>query len=483
MRTKRTIETEEGRSMRKTGRSRLVMGSVAAVLAAAVVAGTQRAEAAFPGGRGKIAFDRSFRIWLKNPSLASPETKLREDGASDGQAAFSPEGSRVAFIRQAEIYVTNADGTGTPRRVTNNSVADFTPVWSHEGTRIAFARGGQIWSMNADGTNQKPLTSDAANPSFTPAWSVPLPGAPDGKIAYVYKGHIWTMLPNGSGKAPLSYTCPTENGGVCDNAVGNPTFSPDGARIAAEYFGDIFMVSSSGGTSTLLLPPELNGEGNPAWSPDGMRIAFQQSFGTPSHIYMANADGSSTQPVKLTSSDVGEANPDWQPIPICTQTVNANNDPFVGTSGKDVLCGDSRNNTIDGGGGPDIILAKGGNDTVTGSGGNDTLDGGPGIDTVSYFGTSAVKANLTTGFATGPGADVLLGIENVTGSSGNDQLTGSDGNNTLIGGGGVDKLFGLNGNDTLNSMDGVSGNDTVDGGPGTDSCITDATEASVTGCP
>jgi hypothetical protein len=472
--------------MSKSGYSRLVVGLAAALLAAVVVAGTQRAEAAFPGNKGKIAFDRSFRIWLKNPSLASPETKLREDGVSDGQAAFTPDGSRVAFVRRVpgpEIFVTNADGTGTPRRLTTNSEVDEYPVWSHDGTRIAFERGAQIWSMNADGTNQKPLTSDPVNPSFTPAWSVPLPGAPDGKIAFVYKGYIWTMFPNGSGKAQLSYTCPTANGGVCDNAVGNPTFSPDGARIAAEYFGDIFMVSSSGGTSTLLLPPQLGGQGNPAWSPDGTRIAFQQSSGTPSHIYMANADGSSTQPVKLTNSDVGEVNPDWQPIPLCTQTVNANNDPLVGTSGKDVLCGDSRNNTIDGGGGPDIILAKGGTDTLTGSGGNDTLDGGPGIDTVSYVGASTVKANLTTGFATGPGSDVLLGIENVIGSSANDQLTGSESNNTLIGGGGADKLFGLNGNDTLNSMDGVSGNDTLDGGAGTDSCIMDPSEASIAGCP
>jgi len=469
--------------MTKIGHSRVIMGVATAVLAAVVLVGTQRAEAAFPGGRGKIAFDRSFRIWLKNPSLASSETKLREDGVSDGDAAFSPEGSRVAFVRLAEIYVTNADGTGMPRRVTNNAVAEITPVWSHDGTRIAFGRGGQIWSMNADGTNQKPLTSDPANPSSMPAWSVPLPGAPDGKIAFVYKGHIWTMLPNGTGKAPLSYTCPTENGGICDNAVGNPTFSPDGARIAAEYFGDIFMVSSSGGTSTLLLPPELNGQGNPAWSPDGARIAFQQSFGTPSHIYMANADGSSTQAVKLTNSDVGEINPDWQPIPVCTQTVNGNNDPLIGTAGKDVLCGDSRNNTIDGGGGPDIILAKGGIDTLTGSLGNDTLDGGPGIDTVSYVGAGAVKANLATGFATGPGADVLLGIENVTGSSGNDQLTGSPDANLLIGGSGNDVLLGLDGADTLNSMDGVNGNDTVNGGPGTDNCITDATEASIIGCP
>ena len=465
---------------------RLFVAVVGAVLAVVMLAGTKRAEAAFPGNNGKIAFDRSFRIWVKGPTLGAVETKLRDDAVSDGQAAFSHDGSRVAFVRRipgAEIFVTNADGTGTPRRLTNTTANETGPVWSPDGTRLAYERGSQIWTMNADGTSQKPLTSDAVNPSYSPAWSVPLPGASSGKIAYVYKGHIWTMLPDGSGKAELSYTCPFANGGVCDHAVGTPTISPDGSKIAAEYFGDIFTVSSSGGASSLLLPPQLGGESNPVWSPDGTKIAFQQSSGTPSHIYLAKADGSSTQWTQLTNGDVGEVNPDWQPLPLCTKTIDANNDPLVGTSGKDVLCGDSRNNTIDGAGGHDIILGKGGNDALTGSGGNDTLNGGPGTDTVLYSGSTAVKANLSTEFATGVGTDVLLLVENVTGSSASDQLTGSDGNNVLIGAGGPDKLFGLNGNDTLDSVDGVSGNDTVDGGAGTDTCLTDVTESSIAGCP
>ncbi len=313
----------------------LVAVSIAAVL---LVLPAQSAEAAFPGKNGQISFDRSFRIWVTNPSPGSAETKLRDDGLADSQAAYSPDGSRVVFVRNSpgpEIYVTSANGTGTPVRLTNNTVVDREPVWSHDGTRIVFNRGGQVWTMNANGTDQKQLTVklptdspdyDPTAVSFSPSWSVPLSGAPDGKIVFVHQGRLWTMLADGNGKAELSYTCPTENGGFCDRAVGNPTFSPDGSEIAAEYYGDIFMVASGGGTSRVLLPGPDNKypgqELDPAWSPDGSKIAFEHNGnigGSQYGIYVAKADGSSTQAIQLTSK-TGEVNPDWQQDSIPPQT-------------------------------------------------------------------------------------------------------------------------------------------------------------------
>ncbi len=477
--------------------SGVLVAAAAVAVSLVVLVGAKPAEAAFPGTNGKIAYYRAFDSWAKNANLAAQETKLLDDA---GDPAYSPDGSRVAFERANEIYVANANGTGTLRRLTNDCLLDSAPVWSHDGTRIAFVRRSDddprslcdgdynIWTMNADGTNERQMTSEGGFSS--PSWSVPvLPDAPDGKILYKGGGlDMWTMNPDGSGKAKLFYTCPTENG-ICDNASGNPTFSPDGKEIAAEYFGDIFVIPSGGGESRVILGTPKDGypgsEEDPTWSPDGTRIAFEHNDigGSGSDgISWAKADGTSAAPTQLTNN-AGEQDPDWQPMPVCTKRVNANNDPLIGTTGKDILCGDARNNTINGVGGNDIVLAQGGNDRLTGGPGNDTLNGGPGVDTALYSGTTAVNANLTTEFATGVGLDVLLSVENLSGSSAGDRLTGSAVANALVGGGGADSMFGVGGNDTVNSKDGVNGNDALNGGAGTDTKTTDATEKSIVGFP
>jgi len=474
--------------MTKTNQFKVLAVVAATALALCLVAlvAVRPAQAAFPGTNGKIAFQR-YDVWVKNPSLSSPETNLLDNS---WDATFSPDGSRVAFVHESpgpEIFIANANGTGTPRRLTNNSVVDANPAWSHDGTRIAFEQGGQVWTMNADGTNKKALTTtelatdnpdfDPRGPSLSPSWSVPLPGAPDGKIAFWHQGWLWTMLADGSSKDDLDYTCPTESGGICDTAVGDPTFSPDGSQIAAEYYGDIFTVSSSGGQTSLLTPPEGGtpvSERYPAWSPDGKKIAFQgaPTNGSSYQIYLASITNRTAIPTKITEN--GGEKPDWQPIPVCTMKVNAANDALVGTIGKDVLCGDSRNNTINGAGGNDIVLGNGGNDRLTGGPGNDILNGGPGTDTALYSGTTAVRASLTTEFAAGVGSDVLLGIENLSGSSAIDRFTGNAGRNMLSG---------LGGNDVLDARDGTGGNDRVDGGAGaSDTCRRDAGDT-VLNCP
>ena len=72
------------------------------------------------------------------------------------------------------------------------------------------------------------------------------------------------------------------------------------------------------------------------------------------------------------------------------------------------------------------------------------------------------------------GANILINVENVTGTDRDDYLQGSDaneefrggaGNDILFGGGGVDTLHGGDGDDTLN---GGAGDDTLNGGAGAD---------------
>lgn len=156
---------------------------------------------------------------------------------------------------------------------------------------------------------------------------------------------------------------------------------------------------------------------------------------------------------------------------------------LAGSNFDDALTGNASANTLWGGVGRDTLVGGAGDDTLFGGLGNDTLDGGAGLDTASYVGaTSGVTIDLgITGLqaAGAAGADKLVGIENLAGSSFHDVLTGDalanvirglDGNDSLIGGGGNDTLGGGNGDDIL---DGGLGADQMYGGDGNDRYVVD----------
>jgi WD40 repeat protein len=187
--------------------------------AAAVLAFSEKAEAAFPGKNGKIAF-----------------TSLR-DGRTGSE----------------DIYTMNPRGTAV-YRLTNYSGSDFEPAWSPDGTKIAFMsyRHGTFEStyslntMNARGTAVEPLISDPQD-DHDPAWS------PDGtKIAFArYRDgndEIYTINPNGTGLNRLTNDPKPE-----DDA---PAWSPDGKRIAfsSNRDGDseVFLMDTDGSNVTRL---------------------------------------------------------------------------------------------------------------------------------------------------------------------------------------------------------------------------------------
>ena len=126
-----------------------------------------------------------------------------------------------------------------------------------------------------------------------------------------------------------------------------------------------------------------------------------------------------------------------------------NVESIIGSKFNDTFTGDANDNVFEGGGGAD------------------RLDGGAGSDTASYATSStSVIVNLATGSTSyGAAGDVLISIENLTGSQVDDKLTGDAGNNILTGLSGHDMLDGGAGNDTLL---GGEGNDTLIGGAGAD---------------
>ena len=149
---------------------------------------------------------------------------------------------------------------------------------------------------------------------------------------------------------------------------------------------------------------------------------------------------------------------------------------LTGLDGNDTLIGLGGDDELSGGAGDDFLSGGSGDDIIAGGGGTDIIDGGAGNDTNSFAGIgTGVTASIEDGTASyGMVNETFTNIENLTGSSFDDDLTGDDNDNVLSGEDGDDTLNGLGGNDVLvgglgdDTLDGGDGDDLLDGGEGDD---------------
>jgi len=236
--------------------------------------------------------------------------------ASSATASFPGPGGRIAFTSDragfstSDIYSAAADGTDVHRLTFTFGAFEQDPAWSPDGSRIAYASSNpgpsHLYVMNQDGSDQH-LVSPDANSNFNdsqPAWS------PDGmQIAFARVGvaggwHIWVMNADGTNLRELP-------GDLSEN----PSWSPDGSRIAGDAAGAGIFVIGVDGTNErrLTTPPAFHNDESPDWSPDGATLAFSESpqDGTSSALYTVGADGSGEQ--QLTTGAFADFHPSWSP--------------------------------------------------------------------------------------------------------------------------------------------------------------------------
>jgi len=181
-------------------------------------------------------------------------------------------------------------------------------------------------------------------------------------------------------------------------------------------------------------------------------------------------------------------------------TIVGNDDPnlLFGSDGNDIISGKGGDDVgflllgLVGGAGDDTLFGDDGDDSLDGGAGNDLLDGGIGEDIANnLFSEGPLQIDLMTGAATGAGTDMLVGIEDVAGSAGDDTIVGDARGNRLYGGfGGADAISAGIGDDLLVGDVAFCGflqcdpgegahDDVLDGGGGVDTVSYDGANGSV----
>lgn len=308
----------------------MITTTVAVACAVALLAVSERkAEAAFPGENGRIAFssDRGAGLEPNIFTMSFEGTnvkRLTSSPVADFSPAFSPDGKKIAFVSDREgphlitdIYVMNADGSNKrlvtdETKIPGDRMNDFDPAFSPSGRQVVFSRGrgysefnNDLYKINVDGTNLTPLF-ETKRTAYQPSWS------PDGmKIAFRFSANrIATVSRDGGNFVGLG-------------SGYSPDWSPDGTQLTfvldegSGVESEIYKMNKDGSGVTQLTSPDRApdryiGAGGPSFSPGGGRIAFYDGRDGDGEIYTMNADG--TNEIKLTHNKVGDYDPAWQPL-------------------------------------------------------------------------------------------------------------------------------------------------------------------------
>ncbi|MDT8340441.1 MAG: hypothetical protein RQ751_02925 [Longimicrobiales bacterium] len=277
-----------------------------------VVYGRLREEGRFPL---PAALHPDFRMAVHRASDAVVEWVFGEPGMAASRIAFSMTrddgGTR-------EIYVIDSDGENL-RRVTNHGSLALSPDWAPGGGRVVYAavdsQSGQWRVFEHDfraGRQRQVAPADDGN-YYTPAY------LPDGQsVAF--------QIHSGSSSGIFTYDLDRD---CCLTALTegrsedlNPTFSPDGRRLAfnsnrlGSAVPQIYIMSTDGGAPELLSPYEYGRAGYytaPDWAPFGDRIAFTGRVGRSGRFHiLVGRPGDRSSLLQLTAEGNNE-DPSWAP--------------------------------------------------------------------------------------------------------------------------------------------------------------------------
>lgn len=308
-----------------------VIVALIATVTAVVASATPR------GTNGEIAFSRfnaslgDTQVWVVNPDGSNEH--LVQGSTDTGECpTWSPNGTRIATcgdMTGGASRLINPDD-GSFRVVPSPDPSLFTPCawWINAGSRL-------ICETFSDDGGQNGLHSlrSSDGGGFTTLTSVPggddVPGdaSPDGKkfvfVRYDSTGEVGMFVVNTS-NGRLTQILP---GGMNLSSAGN--WSPNGndivfsQHVTPDAHSSLWVVhadgsglheinvSPSGACGGLNSDPSADGCFSPAWSPDGTKIVFGKgkSSDVDAQVFTINLDGSGL--TQITHGTGGAGSPDW----------------------------------------------------------------------------------------------------------------------------------------------------------------------------
>ena len=296
---------------------------VAAALIASVLAAP--ADAAYPGGNGRIAFARDGKIIGRTG--AGAETVLARSGAS--QPSWSADGTRVVFLRRdaadpalSTIWTMRAGGSDE-KQLTSAPGRYSSPSFRPDGARIIVTQDGgaeggnlHLFTLPVAGGALRRFAPDVAGSMQDGVYS------PNGRRVAYAGGPTGTQptlrtIRAGGDPATRKNVVPDQFGAF---SVSRPDWSPDGSQlIALQYYAeqdreDVIRVEADGSDLRWLTNHASDQVPTRAvWSPSGDKIlyALTTTFeSTARDLVTMDPDGDNPT-VLLSDGD----EPSWQPRP------------------------------------------------------------------------------------------------------------------------------------------------------------------------
>ncbi|MET0772087.1 MAG: hypothetical protein ABWZ82_03300 [Candidatus Limnocylindrales bacterium] len=260
-------------------------------------------------------------------------------------AVVSPQNGLIAYELDGDIWVADPDTT-EPRVLVDGPAREYDPWWSRDGSRLVYAiatdGGDLLRTIRPDGTDEITLTPEPLAISWYD-WS------PDGRelaIAWDADGDGTTSLGllAADGRGPTTLETGMESM--------YPMWSPDGSTIlfrgVVEGVPGLYTVPATGGPvsaplvvtdATTDMFREYGGENDiqePTWSPDGTRIAYHALEVVPGagidgngyRVHVMDADGTNDHVIEASPESDDEWGALWAPDgrSLAFQTLDADPD-------------------------------------------------------------------------------------------------------------------------------------------------------------